>query len=222
MLALALGVTTANAQISSGEVSSTVIRTGNRAQAGDWGIYLGATTDMFSAIGDKNTTFKALPLINVKYMKSDNLEYRLGLEWWDKTSTGSYDGKLSTGSGESRYMFYPGIAHHFAKTNLLDVYVGGELPIGWGHHSKRTSADDKYSAAGFNIGLGGFIGLQAYIANLPVAVGLEYGIHTLYNTVSDGGFAGDGQYIVSEKSSASKWALGHQARLTFSYYFKAK
>ena len=82
-LALCMGLVTATAQITTGESSAQVIRTGNRAEAGNFGLYLGATADMFKnliSVGDAE--FKALPLINFKYMANDNLELRLGLEWW--------------------------------------------------------------------------------------------------------------------------------------------
>lgn len=237
LMALCCGTMVANAQISTGESTSKVIRTGNRAQAGNFGIYLGATSDMFKKIGDKGTKFSALPLINLKYMASDNVEYRVGIEWWkDKTNdtqqvpTGELndDGtpktkEAKTYTSEKSYMFYPGIAYHFNNRNLLDVYVGGELPIGFANNGKGDD-DDDYFTSQFRVGLGAFIGLQAYIANLPVAVGLEYGVHGLYNTVSDGHLTEDDMtidttYGYKEDVSQSRFKLGHQVRFTLTYYF---
>lgn len=240
LCALALCFTTANAQISTGESTSKVIRTGNRAQAGNFGLYIGATSDMFKKLGD-GTDFSALPLINLKYMATDNLEYRIGIEWWkDKTSTdmsvptGEYSEEgdpetktVNTYKSEKSYMFYPGIAYHFNNRNLLDVYVGGELPIGFANYGNGDD-DDEYYTSQFRIGLGAFIGLQAYIANLPLAIGMEYGIHGLYNTTSDGTLSSDGMTINtdSEKGggyledvSQSRFKLGHQIRFTLTYYF---
>lgn len=246
MMALSLGmVTVADAQISTGETSSKVIRTGNRAQAGNFGLYLGATSEIFKNIGASGTKFSAIPLINLKYMKTDQLEYRLGFEWYDKyTSENTFSGdddavKHSSTTNESKFMFYPGIAYHFSPKNLLDVYVGAEVPIGFGtegqheYYEGNEDAELDYSeghtAKVFRMGAGAFIGLQAYIANLPIALGVEYGISTLYNHYYQGTFEKDNYYLsnidpnsVSPQRSATKWKLGNQVRVTLSYYFSLK
>lgn len=245
LLTLCFGVAVADAQITTGESTSKVIRTGNRAKAGNFGIYVGGTTDMFRKIGDSDVNFSAMPLINLKYMYTDNLEFRLGLEWWKESS--SQEMKVVTGedeegnettekserkSRESQFMFYPGVAYHFSNKNLLDVYVGAELPIGWGTIG-TGDRDDDYNSSCFNIGLGAFIGLQAYIGNLPLAVGVEYGISGLHTGISDGTLtSADGQtanvsyrdlslknVTYAEDVKESKWKLGQQVRFTLSYYF---
>ena len=82
-LALCMGFVTATAQITTGKSSAQVVRTGNRAEAGNFGLYLGATADMFrNLVNIDEAELKALPLINFKYMMNDNVEARLGLEWW--------------------------------------------------------------------------------------------------------------------------------------------
>lgn len=205
-----------HAQITTGESSSRVIRTGNRAEEGDFGLYLGGTTTIFKNF-DNLENFDFLPLINVKYMFTDQVEGRVGIEWWKEKSTTDDDGDESIRS-ESSMLFYPGIAYHFSKSNLLDVYVGAELPFGWG--AKKIEYDDDESRASFfRLGVGAFIGLQAYVANLPVAIGVEYGLSTLYNGVSDGYLYKDGMSI-KEHIDNSKWNLGHQARVTLTYFFK--
>lgn len=225
LVAFALGATTlVNAQISSGEVSSKVIRTGNRAQAGDFGLYLGATSDIFKGIGNSDVNISALPLLNFKYMSTDNLEYRIGLEWWNKSYSQETKSNDAT-TGESKFVVSPGFAYHFSNKNLLDVYAGAELPIGFG--SKSVDAGDEMSASMFRIGLGGFIGLQAYVANLPLAIGVEYGLSTQYNSVTDGSMIMDGQNIhdidkIQEDLDISDWKLGSQVRVTLSYYFNSK
>lgn len=219
IMAMALMTIGANAQITTGESTSNVVRTGNRAQKGNFGIYFGGTTDMFKNLADGDVSFSALPLINLKYMGTDKLEYRLGIEWWRKSTSSEID-DYERSEGESSFMFYPGAAYHFNNKNLLDVYVGGELPFGFGSKSFEEGEDDG-SASHFRLGLGAFIGLQAYIGNLPLAVGVEYGISTLYSTVSDGSLTKDNMTIptYTEDLSTSKWTLGHQVRFTLSYYF---
>lgn len=214
-----LCATSMNAQITKGESSSKQVRTGNRAQAGNFGIYFGATSDMFKNITDGGTNFKSIPLINLKYMYSDRLEYRMGIEWWDKSEGGKSNGVEATKT-ESSFLFYPGVAYHFSKSNLLDVYVGGELPFGFGSKG-HDDGDKDYSSSNFRIGVGAFIGLQAYVANLPVAIGMEYGVNSLYNKVTDGTLTQDGLTIegYSEDLDSHTWKIGHQVRFTLSYYF---
>ena len=140
LLVMCASFVVSNAQITTGESVSKVVRTGNRAQAGDAGLYLGATTDMFRNIADGDIDFKAIPLINLKYMKTDKLELRLGIEWWDKNEKA--DNKTYESSkSESEFNFYPGVAYHFNNKNLLDVYVGGELPFGFGRLGSQRSGD---------------------------------------------------------------------------------
>ncbi len=221
------------AQITTGENTAQTIRTGNRAEAGDFGLYLGATTTHFQSIGDKDTQFAALPLINFKYMTTDNLEMRLGFEWWSKTNSNSNTVEDKTSKGSDRttsIMFYPGVAYHFNKSNLLDVYVGAELPIGGGANANAAKFDGKevedatYSANRFEIGVGAFIGLQAYICNLPLAVGLEYGFNVRNCHVSNGVLSADDftftDYSYAKDQSSNSFVLGNQARLTITYFFK--
>ncbi len=227
LLAVCLGVGTANAQITTGESSAKVIRTGNRAQAGNFGIYLGATTDMFNKIGD-DCNFSAIPLINLKYMKTDKLEYRLGIEWWKESHSEeapSEEGDIEQSNSKSTFTLSPGFAYHFSNKNLLDVYVGAELPFGFASIGSEYEGEDA-NISNFHIGLGAFIGLQAYIGNLPLAIGAEYGLSTMYSSMSEGQFSKDGMTIDFDKApsymedySASKWKLGHQVRVTLSYYF---
>ena len=85
VLALCIGaLSTASAQITIGEPSAKTIRTGNRPGEGCFGLYVGATSDMFKGF-DSNIKIKALPLLNFKYMSSDQSEWRLGLELFESS-----------------------------------------------------------------------------------------------------------------------------------------
>ena len=235
-LALCMGFVTATAQITTGKSSAQVVRTGNRAEAGNFGLYLGATADMFKdlvSVGDAE--LKALPLINFKYMVNDNVEARLGLEWWTVANGSNTKGETPEGDDfkakaktkSTNKYFYPGIAYHFSNSNLLDVYVGAELPIGLESNIEKESGDydgddykEKSVDRSFNVGLGGFVGLQAYVANLPLAIGVEYGISSK-KTISSSKFVTDEEqeYEVPRKK-LNTWNVGHQARLTLTYFFK--
>lgn len=211
---LFVGGMVAQAQISTGESTASVFKTGNRAEKGDLGIYLGATTSMLGDLINSEASFTALPLINLKYMNTDKVETRLGIEWWKRSETIDESNEYAT-----NFMLYPGLAYHFSKSNILDVYVGGELPIGWGYAGQDGDGFE-YGYGDFRIGLGAFIGLQAYVCNLPLAVGLEYGLSTLYHTVGDGRFTEDGMTIEYADVDSKRWTLGNQARVTITYFFK--
>ena len=252
-----MGTSTLYAQLTTGNPSSKVIRTGNRAKAGDFGIYLGVTSNMFKNMFDDDVDLSALPLINFKYMVSDQFETRLGIELY-KTSERlkgdlqsiTEEENVSTTAykniyGNSQAILYPGIAYHFSRRNLLDVYVGAELPLGWSSDRSILESGDMTSRttkSAFVIGLGAFIGLQAYIADLPLAIGVEYGISSRFDTglkykneyTSDGKtqtyytpsledfkfLDGVNQSDRFEKLKAKKGEIGSQFRLTLTYYFK--
>ena len=242
----------ANAQLTTGATSSKVIRTGNRAKAGDYGIYFGATSTMFQNAFNDDISLTPLPLINFKYMSSDNLELRVGLETY-KTKTkvkgdvledekSSYS--LSNKSNQNSLTVYPGFAYHFSKQNLLDVYVGAELPLGWESYTETSETGGKSNAVytatkkSYVLGLGGFIGLQAFVADLPLAIGFEYGLSsrldtglkyksettvdnrtTTVYTVDATKISGYETFNFSQLA-ARKGELGSQFRFTLSYYFK--
>ena len=209
----------ANAQISTGEPTAHVIRTGNRAQAGNFGIFVGGALDFQRYLDDAEVDYKTLPLINVKYMMDDETELRFGFEWWRKSDKDEADG-TTIKSNEGQFGIIPGYAHHFSKNNLLDVYVGGEVPIVFGSTKSEfdgTTSKSKYTQFGVNA----FIGLQAYIANLPLALGLEYGIGINHKGVKDGTLTEDGRTIqeYSKGNNQSRNTIGNQVRLTLTYYF---
>lgn len=240
---IALGsALTANAQLTTGVSSSKTIRTGNRAEAGDCGIYAGASLNL-------NDEVTPLPLINFKYMSTDNFEMRIGLEaakTKEKLAGDILQGESTITKDDQKYgrstlMLYPGIAYHFSKLNILDVYVGAELPLGWDASTSSSIATEytsKTTKRSFVIGLGAFIGLQAYIADLPLAVGVEYGLSsrldaglkykneftTNNQTTITYSPTNDFQHInrndIYDKLKARKGEIGSQIRLTLSYYFK--
>jgi hypothetical protein len=177
-------------------------------------------------------------------MSSNNLELRVGLETYKlkEKMTGESEGKETHKYNESTLMLYPGFAYHFSRLNILDVYVGAELPLGWDTNSVKSVYDnytDNTTKKSFVIGLGAFIGLQAYIADLPLAVGLEYGISSRLDTGLKYKYerTEDNQTTVTyspsgsfshiwpdsnsyDKLNARRGEIGGQFRITLSYYFK--
>ncbi len=245
-LAVALFIaagTTAFAQITTGEPTSKVIKTGNRPGYGDYGIYLGVSSNLFKAFDD-NVKMKALPLINFKFMTGSFNELRLGLEMY-KTSQ-IIDGYAIIGDSsyeninqttESNILLYPGWAYHFSSKNILDVYIGAELPLGYNGSTKYQVAEENISSVtkrAWVLGLGAFVGLQAFVADLPLAIGAEFGVSSLFDCgvkylhqTREGDV--DQVYYTSELDpdglhydalKARKGQIGSQVRLTVTYYFK--
>ena len=108
----------------------------------------------------------------------------------EKVETTNYKNKVVT--SENRIM--PGVAYHFSPKNILDVYAGVEATLGWSRNSLyndfQAEDEDGKMKDGYNnvckssvlLGGGAFIGLQAFIGNLPLAIGLEYGISCQYDS----------------------------------------
>lgn len=229
------------AQLSTRENVPGVIRTGTRPQAKDFGIFIGPSISEIKDIVDKDIKWKGMPLVNFKYYFKDKLEGRIGLQF-SKTRENS-DGDLLTGGStkavdmNSYNRITPGIAYHFSSKNVVDVYVGANLPIGWDRYkSVRNTGNDKNEVSQnvFVMGLGGFIGLQWFVADLPVAIGLEYGFYGLSQSgmkykhvIKQEGITqiyytndlkeGSPEY---DNLKRNKFDLGTDLRVTLSYYFK--
>lgn len=225
------------AQISDAEPTAHTLKTGNRPVKGTFGLYMGVTSDMFKDWSDNNISVSSLPIINFKYMQTDKFEWRLGFEFSkSKTTTKGElnDDDVMRKKVNASNTFTPGFAYHFSPKNILDVYAGAELPIGWTRDKAYSEVDDDYSSVkhgAFNMGLGGFIGLQAFIGHLPLALGVEYGLSAKLDL-------GDTyRYAVESNGSKNEWvsdtpggtrydklkkrdgAWGSQFRITLSYYF---
>lgn len=87
------------------------------------------------------------------------------------------------------YILVPGIEKHFNGANIFDVYAGGDLYLGFGRD--KTIMNETYKNGDFDnrefttgrtvVGLGGVIGINVFIAHLPISVGLEYGWNARFN-----------------------------------------
>ena len=247
-------VSQAFGQISNGSPTARTIKTGNRPGEGDWGLYVGLSLDQIKDLKNKDIDWKGIPILNFKYFTSDNLELRLGFLGNSKSAKAKGDLYETPGDFDSatkdnlvkdkagEYCFYPGIAWHFSPTNILDVYVGCDIPIGYDYDKYTKIYDGKNRAtqtrSSFEIGFEGFVGLQCFIADLPLAVGVEYGFsgmryfgqkykhiitdaddneQTFYTTdkVRDG--EEPEEYYKNLKSRKGKF--GSEIRFTVSYYF---
>ena len=244
----------ASAQISQGNPHSSNIRTGNRPQAGNWGVFIGPSyselRDLIDWIDDAGNIdiVRGLPLINVKHYNTDNLEMRLGLQFYSKSYRGSGKAfgtgdKVNFKNAASFFRLTPGMAYHFSSKNLLDVYTGCYIPLGYESYTNRNKTGTvtrSLQHGSMVFGVGAYIGLQAFVADLPLSIGLEYGLEGLlhlgdvdkmeavdaagdkqisYDRAGDGTFGGIGPY---KDLSATTNAIGTSLRVTISYYFSNK
>ena len=189
--------------------------------------------------------------MNLKYYATDHLEVRASVEanaynetaFGKVTNASSEEKEFGARDASGQFFLVPGTAYHFGNMNILDVYVGAELPLGWtGYKVKQVDENlDMLSITSknaFTVGVGAFIGLQAFIANLPVAIGVEYGISSQFDLALkykskmttggttqvsytyDGSLAGIPTSQQFTKLNARRGNIGQQVRLTISYYFK--
>lgn len=229
------------AQLSTRENVASVIHTGTRPEAKDFGIFIGPSASEVKMMIDKDIRWRGLPLVNFKYYFKAKLEGRIGLQF-SKTREKSEGDLLSGGSTKtidvnSFNRITPGIAYHFSSKNLIDVYVGANMPLGWDRYkSVNNGSGDKNEVSQnvFVIGLGGFIGLQWFVADLPVSIGLEYGFYGLnqrgmkYKHVVRSGESTQTFYTNDlgndspryDNLKHTKFDVGSDARVTLSYYFK--
>jgi hypothetical protein len=247
LLVIAIFTITSSAQISTGEPHSTVVeRTGNRPDKGTWGLYMGASAgqiiDIVNSL-ENDKIWYGLPMINLKYYYSDNLELRLGMQFAVETSSIKekiYDedideyGRIKDKDSYNFTRFRPGIAYHFNKTNILDVYLGAELPIGWNTSTTKNEYIDASKRSTYKgtfvVGAGVFFGFQVFVADLPFAIGLEtgfsglinYGGNTKYKVVDTDGiesvYYNNNPTIYDASRVSANWNA--DAAITFSYFFK--
>jgi hypothetical protein len=248
---------TGYSQLSDRVNSPSTFKVGTRPLQGNYGLYFGLAYNEIEYWFDHDLTYTGLPIISLKYYLTDNNVIRIGIQTsrTSEKAKGTVD-PLINGSGiteknsvdvNSKFLFSPGFEHHFTSSNILDVYVGALLPFGW--KSEEYVNDESYTGGNYNkytrsymsltYGYEAFVGVQAFVADLPLAVGLDFGVaglghlgtkykhevkskvgavttnQTFYST-DPNRFAGVGYKDL--KASDSKFQ--GNIRITLTYYFK--
>jgi len=239
------------AQLSTREnVDPYVFKTGTRPLQGDFGVWIGPSVTEIIQMIDDEINWRGMPLLNMRYYTSDKFVLRLGLQIYNLSNglkvkenlADSVSSKYS--KSETYFMITPAIEYHFTPKNVCDVYVGVNLPIGVNSMTSKTShtlGNDKVyfnqSQNHFLLGIGAFLGMQFFIADLPLAIGVEGGLSGLgkfggavKNVLQD--LNADNEYekkvfythsdlpgIQAKKISTTKFEFGYDVRLTFSYFF---
>jgi len=182
----------------------------------------GTTANLY----DVNTTDPG-NLLTFRYYMADDMAIRAGLrlfkqsEKWNGTPATKVD--LINGDPgiieethtkiKREWLIVPGIEKHFASTNIFDVYAGGDLYLGLGRYKRVDDIDQTggvydhlhISSPASVVGLGGVVGFNLFVANLPVSVGFEYGWNAKWSIFqrakvnqekSDGSVSGSLEYYI--------------------------
>jgi hypothetical protein len=248
---------TGYSQLSDRVNSPSTFKVGTRPLKGNYGLYFGLAYNEIEYWFDHDLTYTGLPIISLKYYLTDNNVVRIGIQTsrTSEKAKGTVD-PLINGSGiteknsvdvNSKFLFSPGFEHHFTSSNILDVYVGALLPLGW--KSEEYVNDESYTGGNYNkytrssfsftYGYEAFVGVQAFVADLPLAVGLDFGVaglghlgtkykhevkskvgavttnQTFYST-DPNRFAGVGYKDLSASDSKFQGNI----RITLTYFFK--
>lgn len=158
--------------------------------------------------------FSTGKLFRVKYFYTSNLAIRGAVNIYRESSVSKGDiDTTSGGSGgmianhmknvERSFLLVPGLEYHFAYTNLFDVYAGADVMLGRGTTAMRNDQEftgDAYSKMESKtpytaFGLNPFVGANIFLANLPLSIGIEYGISAAWKF-------GDKTKVTSETKTA--------------------
>jgi hypothetical protein len=253
------------AQLSDRVNNPSKFKTGTRPIAGNMGFYLGISSeDIKTWLAKEDSTTQdsteeviksIIPLVSLKYYINDDLVFRIGIKASKEKTVrdGKIDPAVNGGNLTSKTdirvtsetYFSPAIEKHFLNSNLLDAYVVGTLPIGYikekvvdsWHNDLGDFQESTMTKNSLAYGLEGHIGLQAFIADLPLALGLELGISGIgyrgekYKNVVNSSIGGvttdqkyytwkdDPQNLKYSSLKSNSFDTNGSIRLTLSYYF---
>ncbi len=197
---VALTVSQSFAQLSTRENYDVNLRLGTRPQAGD------ASLQFVLPIGGdgpahlfRGNALLANDFLTYKYYHTDDVVIRAGLRW--SVQNAKYTGAEADSSffnnipPASRadivqasinrdFAIAGGLEKHFTNSNIFDVYAGGEIMLGFGRDRSRDEIDFQNGSKDYTtrttntrlVGFGLVTGFNVFIAELPLSVGLEYGL----------------------------------------------
>ena len=198
VLMLLLGLT-GFAQLSTRENDDTKIKLGARPNKGDMALMFGYdVANDYKANLYGGNLLQGGNILTFKWYRSPKTAIRIGINLSKQTYT--TDGKIADENAiiplnplselkekksDRQYILVPGIEHHFLESNIFDVYTGLDLYLGFGrklyeNNVSSTNGDVdnfKMTMSSTVLGLGGVVGFNVFIAQLPVSLGLEYGLN---------------------------------------------
>lgn len=193
------------AQLSTRENYDLKYKLGARPQAGDAALQfvipiVNLNSDSTAGLYKGNSLF-ASDFLTYKYYLTDSKVIRGALRYTINNATVNGTGQDSTGFNDINedaaeiserkqkfvqrdFAIAGGLEKHFTSSNVFDVYGAGEVMIGLGKN-RSVSQDDflngdkTYMTRTTNtriVGFGLITGFNVFIAELPISVGLEYGL----------------------------------------------
>ena len=260
--AAAMFVSNSFAQISDRVNNPSQFKIGTRPVKGNLGIFFAISSDnvkTWIAKEDKESETKThetiLPIVNMKYYLQDNLVFRCGVQTSKKKSVTKGDiDPVVNGPGltfkedvsvASDFFITPAIEKHFLNSNLLDPYIEVGIPLGYlrekeVHNEKYDYGDlseQSMTKNSFAYGIEAHLGIQAFIADLPLAIGAEFGFYGIgyrgdkYKHIDNatiGGLNATQTYYTFKNDplnnrysslKSNDFDLSGSARVTISYYF---
>ncbi|MFN7847941.1 MAG: hypothetical protein ACK5P4_12075 [Bacteroidota bacterium] len=186
------------AQLSTRENNPSVLKVGTRPAEGNFGFSLiGSSKDLEQFVNNNDSITseekKMMPLFVFRYYLSDQLVLRAGIKYErsKEKKSGDIDPNVNGPGFQSRsninsstsLLITPGAEYHFIQSNILDPYMTVSLPIGL--MQENVVKNDTYEYGDFMnhsmrksslvYGWQVHFGLQAFVADLPLAIGLEFG-----------------------------------------------
>lgn len=187
------------AQLSTRVKDSTSFKFATRPQKGD--------KALFTSFVLKDTALKSLKLYDIlklsdklvfKYYLSDNKVFRANMHISRKSESQKgiiadstfYNPIVKPHLQDNQYkvantqiILKPGFERHVKATNIIDVYAGADLWLGYGRlnlisNTALTNGDYSNMQITMNqalLGGNAFTGFNVFIAKLPLSLGLEYG-----------------------------------------------
>ncbi|HYW95279.1 MAG TPA: hypothetical protein VE870_06820 [Bacteroidales bacterium] len=188
------------AQLSERQNDATSIKFGTRPTAGDLALTF-ALPVSGTGIADLSleNTLASGDFITMKYYFRNDLALRGAIKLSNNTqkangdlidlATNTDNGSREIKDSRKEYLIAPGIEKHFGTKSLFDMYTGADLLVGFGRNVFVNNQTDptgdyfnsKQTSTHMVVGLGTVIGVSVFIAQLPVSVGIEYGINFKYS-----------------------------------------
>ena len=199
------------AQLSTRTNEDEIVKLGARPVAGDMCFSLSYPILRDGTFGLKmnKNIMQYNDFITYRYYLTDKLVLKAGLMFW-KSKAHTAGTTIDTAQlaitendymrNDRQYSIIPGVEQHFSVGNIFDIWVGGNLNLGFGKNSsienwEKVNGDYREFSQKRNttlVGVGGAIGVNVFIAHLPLSIGLKY------NFNSDWTFGG--KWKVSEKT----------------------
>jgi hypothetical protein len=238
LFAVILCAATSFSQLSQRENDAYKFKLGTRPSTGDMALTFGVDIGQGGIADLKilNQLTSGDVLTFRKYTSSSNA-MRIGIKLYKDSQTLKGDetnpvtdaslGSIENKNSSSEYILVPGLEKHFNKNNIFDVYAGSDLYLGYRRdktidNNKAANGDynnNKSTSSGLILGLGGVVGFNIFIAQLPVSLGLEYGLNMKWsfegktkvkNEQKVGAVSTSQEYFASDRQAGVAFSKLHQ------------